>query len=727
MSKSANDTKALIRLVAIMILAGLIISVFVSVITTEVDKNDTKIRMSEISAYVKNQCIRYEELAAEETTKELYDLVDKAFEVRDNTNFAAENLEEELSETVLLKRITGILVTDDENPSAGAYYSNDEITADYWKNALEKFGSVAAYDNKSYSERYTGTDGYYYDYAMVARTDKKGVVLCYKRQRIDEVEGAQFSVATLLHGYNFEKNGVITVTDGTMVIASSVREYEGMTAAKCPVVRNIRRAAGFGELTRVEDDGVFYGMRTKSKNYFVYVYLPDSEVFTNRSLIMSYTMSCYMLLVIVVLVIWQRLMRSKRLEQERKDKIYRKEKDRLAKEAIRANEVKTDFLRRMSHDIRTPINGIRGMVQIGEYYYDDPEKQKECREKIWEASGYLLDLVNDVLDMSKLQTGELDWKDEPFVLTDLLEEVMTFMTFQAKERGINLSATPWDIAHDNLWGGKVQLKRIFMNLITNAIKYNKINGSVVLSCRETGFKDGRASFEFVCADTGIGMDEQFIKIMYEPFSQENSSPGKLSDGVGLGLAIVKKLVDSAGGTISVDSKKGEGTTFTVNLSFEALEEENKTAIELPAETDGKRLAGCNVLVAEDNELNYEIVEFILKVEGANIIAAADGKQAVDIFEKSEEGSINVILMDVMMPVMDGLTAVREIRALSRGDATNVPIIAMTANAFADDVENAREAGMDAHVAKPIDSEKLVDCILRLIKKRYRGGVRNNGR
>ena len=276
-------------------------------------------------------------------------------------------------------------------------------------------------------------------------------------------------------------------------------------------------------------------------------------------------------------------------------------------------------------------------------------------------------------------------------------------------------------AHDNLWGGKVQLKRIFMNLITNAIKYNKINGSVVLSCRETGFKDGRASFEFVCADTGIGMDEQFIKIMYEPFSQENSSPGKLSDGVGLGLAIVKKLVDSAGGTISVDSKKGEGTTFTVNLSFEALEEENKTAIELPAETDGKRLAGCNVLVAEDNELNYEIVEFILKVEGANIIAAADGKQAVDIFEKSEEGSINVILMDVMMPVMDGLTAVREIRALSRGDATNVPIIAMTANAFADDVENAREAGMDAHVAKPIDSEKLVDCILRLIKKRYRGG------
>ena len=727
MKENSRDARLLIRLVSILILVGLIITVFVSVVTTETDKNDTKNRMNTILSYVKKQCVRYEEIASGETTKALYDLIDTAIEIREDQKLGENCTTEYLSDVVLKKRLTGLLVTDLTDSSKALYYSNDGIKAEDWYSITQKFSNISANPNKSYSERYTGSDGYYYDYAMVARSDKKGAVLCYRRRRMDVVEGAQLSLETLLHGYSFERDGVIVVTDGTTVIASNFPEKEGTLAKQCSVVRKIRLFRERDTLIKVKEDDVYYGMRTSTQKYFIYAYLPESEVFTNRSLIMSYTLSLYLVFVVVLLIVRQRMLQIRHLEQEKQDEIYKKEKERLANDAIRANEVKTDFLRRMSHDIRTPINGIRGMVQIGEYYYDDPEKQKECREKIWGASGYLLDLVNDVLDMSKLQADEMEWKDEQFVFTDLLNEIMTLMSFQAKEHGITMSAQPWSITHDNLWGGKVQLKRIFMNLITNAIKYNKPNGSVLVSCRETGFKEGRASFRFVCADTGIGMDEQFVKIMYEPFSQEKRFHGNMSEGVGLGLSIVKKLVESAGGTISVDSKKGEGTSFTVDLSFETLDEENKLAPDLPSEPDGKKLAGCNVLVAEDNELNFEIVEFILKVEGANVIAATDGKQAVDIFAKSEEGSIDVILMDVMMPVMDGLTAVREIRTLSRVDATTVPIIAMTANAFADDVENAREAGMDAHVAKPIDGEKLVDCILRLIKNKYRGGVRNNGR
>lgn len=727
MKENSRDARLLIRLVSILILVGLIITVFVSVVTTETDKNDTKNRMNTILSYVKKQCVRYEEIASGETTKALYDLIDTAIEIREDQKLGENCTPEYLRDVVLKKRLTGFLVTDLTDSSKTLYYSNDGIKAEDWYRITQKFSNISANPNKSYSERYTGSDGYYYDYAMVARSDKKGAVLCYRRHRMDVVEGAQLSLETLLHGYSFERDGVIVVTDGTTVIASNFPEKEGTLAKQCSVVRKIRLFRERDTLIKVKEDDVYYGMRTSTQKYFIYAYLPESEVFTNRSLIMSYTLSLYLVFVVVLLIVRQRMLQIRHLEQEKQDEIYKKEKERLANDAIRANEVKTDFLRRMSHDIRTPINGIRGMVQIGEYYYDDPEKQKECREKIWGASGYLLDLVNDVLDMSKLQADEMEWKDEQFVFTDLLNEIMTLMSFQAKEHGINMSAEPWSITHDNLWGGKVQLKRIFMNLITNAIKYNKPNGSVLVSCCETGFKEGRASFRFVCADTGIGMDEQFVKIMYEPFSQEKRFHGNMSEGVGLGLSIVKKLVESAGGTISVDSKKGEGTSFTVDLSFETLDEENKLAPDLPSEPDGKKLAGCNVLVAEDNELNFEIVEFILKVEGANVIAAADGKQAVDIFAKSEEGSIDVILMDVMMPVMDGLTAVREIRTLSRVDATTVPIIAMTANAFADDVENAREAGMDAHVAKPIDGKKLVDCMLRLIKNKYRGGVRNNGR
>ena len=727
MKENSRDARLLIRLVSILILVGLIITVFVSVVTTETDKNDTKNRMNTILSYVKKQCVRYEEIASGETTKALYDLIDTAIEIREDQKLGENCTTEYLRDVVLKKRLTGFLVTDLTDSSKALYYSNDGIKAEDWYSITQKFSNISANTNKSYSERYTGSDGYYYDYAMVARSDKKGAVLCYRRQRMDVVEGAQLSLETLLHGYSFERDGVIVVTDGTTVIASNFPEKEGTLAKQCSVVRKIRLFRERDTLIKVKEDDVYYGMRTNTQKYFIYAYLPESEVFTNRSLIMSYTLSLYLVFVVVLLIVRQRMLQIRHLEQEKQDEIYKKEKERLANDAIRANEVKTDFLRRMSHDIRTPINGIRGMVQIGEYYYDDPEKQKECREKIWGASGYLLDLVNDVLDMSKLQADEMEWKDEQFVFTDLLNEIMTLMSFQAKEHGITMSAQPWSITHDNLWGGKVQLKRIFMNLITNAIKYNKPNGSVLVSCRETGFKEGRASFRFVCADTGIGMDEQFVKIMYEPFSQEKRFHGNMSEGVGLGLSIVKKLVESAGGTISVDSKKGEGTSFTVDLSFETLDEENKLAPDLPSEPDGKKLAGCNVLVAEDNELNFEIVEFILKVEGANVIAATDGKQAVDIFAKSEEGSIDVILMDVMMPVMDGLTAVREIRTLSRVDATTVPIIAMTANAFADDVENAREAGMDAHVAKPIDGKKLVDCMLRLIKNKYRGGERNNGR
>lgn len=720
MKEYDKKTSVFIR-AAVFILIGIIIGVFSALITTASDKVDAERKMNAVSEYIDRQCIRYDELAAEDAADSLYDVTDKAFVIRNVLDYSSDSLEEEIRKIAIDNRLNGIFVTETGERSSFdviAGFSDGGETAETWKTYFESFVSVMNTPFKSYGERVTA-DGCYYDCAVVARNDCGGMVLCYKRRSIETVEDDRFSVATLLKGFVFGSHGKVVVTDGNVVIAANYDGAVGVAAKDCPIVRKLREEATDENITRAEDGDVYYGVKTKSKNMYVYTFMPDSEVFARRSIILAYTFIFYMLIVITVIVARQRLLRKKRIEQERKDEAYRIEKEKLAQEAIRANEAKTDFLRRMSHDIRTPINGIRGMVRIGEYYYDDPEKQKECREKIWNTSGYLLDIVNDILDMNKLTTSESVWKDESFVLSDLLEETESFLAVQAKEAGIALSMKTAGIKHDYLFGGKVQFKRIVTNLIGNAIKYNKPHGKAEFTCTEKYDKDGVAYFECRCSDTGIGMDEEFVKKMYEPFEREKQTESSNLEGVGLGLAIVKKLVDKAGWTIGVKSEKGKGTVFTLNVSFK-IADEPKSADALP-DVEKNKLQGLNILVAEDNELNFEIVQFMLDVAGANVIAAKDGKQAVDIFNASEIGGIDAILMDVMMPVKDGLSATREIRASKRADAESIPIVAMTASAFADDVENARTAGMNAHISKPIDEEKLINCILRLVKKRG-GGV-----
>lgn len=726
MIKKNSDSGIGIVHIASFILVGLIIGVFATLITTANDKNYAKEQMNAVGTYVKQQCIRYEELSSEDTSRSLFDVSDKAFAISSMIDFESDNLDAEIRSFAEGNRLNGIFVTFSDKESVTgkviAFYSDGVEDATTWETLFETYGSVSGDIFKSYSERLK-KNGYYYDYSMVSRNDGNGVVLCYRRHWIEEVEDDRFSVATLLKGYVFASGGTVVVTDGNVVIAANIGGVVGTLAQDCPIIRKLRKSDAFNELTYIEDEGIYYGIRSQSRELYIYTYMPNSDVFSGRSVIIPYLLLFYLLAVSVIITVRAMIIRKKREEQEKRDEAYRIEKEKLAAEAIRANEAKTDFLRRMSHDIRTPINGIRGMVKIGEYYYDDPEKQRECREKIWNVSGYLLDLVNDILDMNKLNTTEPVWKDEYFVMSELLEEVETFTGVQAKEAGISIFVERHDIIHDNVYGGKVQLKRVFTNLIVNAIKYNKPNGKVTVSCRETGFNDGMVSFEYKCVDTGIGMDEEFLKKMYEPFERENQTDGTVLEGVGLGLAIVKKIIDRAGWNISAESKKGEGTTFIVNITLKAVEARDKV-LSLPVTDEKGRLKGLNILVAEDNEINFEIVEFVLKVAGANIISAKNGKEAVDIFNASEVGGIDAILMDVMMPVTDGLTATREIRASDRADAAIIPIIAMTASAFADDVENARAAGMNAHIAKPIDVDKLVICIQRLAKT-TRGGVEND--
>lgn len=407
-----------------------------------------------------------------------------------------------------------------------------------------------------------------------------------------------------------------------------------------------------------------------------------------------------------VLYVVRKIDRQKQLEIEYRNKLLK-----TAEEARRANIAKTDFLRRMSHDIRTPINGILGMVNIAEHYPEDSRKQAECREKVKEAAGFLLDLVNNILDMNKLESGTISLDHASFDLLDVLKEANHITKMNGELKGLSISLDHSKVQHQHLLGSPLHLKQILQNIAGNAVKYNRENGAIYLSTEELSCEDGRARYRFICSDTGRGMSESFLQHAFEPFAQEDVSARTSYMGTGLGLSIVKQLVELMDGTIEVSSELGKGTCFAVELPFEIdmAYEETQNADSFVSEGT---LEGVRVLVAEDNEINMEIARFILEKAGIQVTPARNGKEAVDIFAASVSGEFDLILMDVMMPEMDGLTAARTIRAMERQDARNIPILAMTANAFKEDIEQSREAGMNAHISKPLDEVKM----LRAIKK-----------
>ncbi len=386
----------------------------------------------------------------------------------------------------------------------------------------------------------------------------------------------------------------------------------------------------------------------------------------------------------------------------------------LLEKVRRANSAKSEFLSRMSHDLRTPINGILGMLAIMEERQDEPERQSDCRKKIRISTEHLLSLVNDVLQVSKLESGRPS-VEEPFDIYDSLESCTAILAAQAEERGIRLAVEEVDVKHSRLIGNPMYLKQILVNIIDNALKYNRPHGAVSVRVKENGCQNGTAGYRFEIEDTGIGMGEDFKKHIFEPFTQENQGARTHYNGVGLGMSIVKKLVDQMKGTIKVDSQVGRGSVFQIILPIQIEEVQNTQ----PAEEERSarsNIAGMRVLLVEDNEINCEIVEFMLEEAGASVVTANDGKKAVDVFSASRPGTFDCVLMDLMMPVMSGYEAARVIRSLPRPDAGSVPIIALSANAFDEDIAMAKDAGMDEHLAKPVDIRKMFRVMNRLRRR-----------
>ncbi len=574
---------------------------------------------------------------------------------------------------------------------------------------------VAKYPKKTYTAHIDFADGSYVNLAAQGRIDKTGVIVGFHHTNAEYAKNYNLTVQSLLSGYDTYRDGIIAITDGHKIVASNDESMVGKNVNENGVVRKLRNNGKIGKLVRVQNkfEG-YYGSMDKSRDYYIYVYLPECTVFEIVPRNILYALAMYITLLIIIQLIKQSSERKYLVEQNKREKEYKEKLMESAKKAEQANTAKTEFLQRMSHDIRTPINGIRGMIELADYYSDDLQKQEECRKKIWDASGLLLELINEVLDMGKLESGEILLEEREFNLKKLLGDIVNVVEKQSKEHQLEIVQCDYQIEHWNLIGSPIHIKRMLMNILSNAVKYNRYNGKIILDCREVSCIGNVALIEFICKDTGIGMSKEFQEHIFEPFAQEFNSARSSFGGTGLGMPIAKSLVETMGGNIEFESEKNVGTTFRLKIPFKI---DDCVHIEEPTEEEHNvSIEGVRVLVAEDNDLNMEITEFVLSSVGAVVIKASNGQEAIEIFEKSEVGEIDIILMDVMMPGVDGLAATRIIRSMSREDAKTIPIIAMTANAFSEDRLRAVEAGMNEHLSKPLESTVIIKTIAKYLKE-----------
>ena len=706
------------RLWTLSIVGCVIVVLTVLFVSIKVETNNVKNRIHSTIEYIKNQYSMYNSFNDAVEAKSLVRMVEKVQQTARNFKADDQALEKEhLKQYAGEQKLTGIIVLNDKDQQIAQYHmgSRFQKVMDY---VMEKetLRDVKKYPQKSYMVRIDLKNGGYIDLASYGRIDAKGTIIGYQYIKAEYAKNSELTIKNVLAGYKQENDGTIVITNGNDIIASNDKKLINTKAQNNPVVNEIRKSVKSGQFAVIQN-GIkrYFTSLDKGRNYYIYMYAEDRDLVKTLTSNIGIALILYGIFVTILMTIKAKSNQQYELIQKQREEEYKKELEKSAREAKKANIAKTEFLQRMSHDIRTPINGIRGMVEVGDYYKDNLVKQAECRKKIWEASGFLLELINEVLDMGKLESEEVILEERSFNFFGLFKEIRMVIEKQAKERGIQIVVHKYRVIHENLIGSPLHVKRVVMNILTNAIKYNKDNGKIIMEFQEVQEDQDTVRIQFKCKDTGIGMSESFQKKIYEPFAQEKVGARTVYGGTGLGMPITKSLVEKMGGTISFESEQDVGTTFDIEIPFQI--DHNKQCEEhKKKEVKETSIKGVNVLLAEDNELNMEIAEFVLESAGAKVIKAFNGKEALEIFKASEQGEIDVILMDVMMPVMDGLDATRYIRRSNKENARDIPIIAMTANAFTEDRRRVLEAGMNEHLAKPLESEVLIEMIAKYCGK-----------
>ncbi len=712
------------RRVLVRLLLGLVLLAAVFFLAVRSDMAAAQRMLETTADYIKEQCNRYARIELASETKSLMRIVESgkqvAHDLVENNGFqTAEALEGYAKSSY----VSGILLLDRQGNILSQYHAEETPAL-----VLEALDSPALLDTINYPEkryvvRLYCADGGEIDLAATGRQDAEGIVVSHYQTPVEYIHSFNLSVSSLLSGYSMEKNGIIVVSSGETIVASNEESLVGKNTNTLPILRKIKASGTGNKMIHASQEGEsisqYFGLMKRGRDFYVYSYLPERSVFANTPRLLLYAVILYIGVVAAISTArWKTAQRYREKEIEAQQayahqlQVTNEQLSVAVDQADRANAAKTSFLSRMSYDIRTPLNGIIGLLEIDAAHPEDTELVNANRDKMRVAADHLLSLINDILQMSKLESGEITLAHEPINLNQLSRDILTIIGQKAAESGITMEydttsdpvAVPW------VYGSPLHLRQIFLNIYTNCIKYNKVGGKVCSKVVCLGMAENTVTYRWIITDTGIGMSQEFLERIFDPFSQERTDARSVYHGTGLGMAIVKGLVEQMNGTIEISSEEGVGSTFVITLPFEVME--NTGPVLQPKEGNEATIHGLRLLLAEDNELNAEIAQMLLEDEGAIVTIVADGRQAVEEFQNNPPGTFDAILMDVMMPVMDGLTATREIRALPRPDAKTIPIIAMTANAFAEDAQKCLEAGMTAHLAKPLEMKKAVAIMAR---------------
>ena len=699
---------------------GVLLFSLVFVVSKHQDELDCKERLVTTFEFFKTQTSAYSKYNDTAVAKSL--VRESAAVHALERDCALDASEAELRQYAETLWMTGVALLDPTG-SLISEYTEDGVGYEAIRDGLPEIASLGLVDapDKTYVKRVALRDGSFVDVALHAFSTGDGILLAYRHTKEAFAQKSVLSVQTLLDGYDMNTVGTFLLVRSNVVEASNDPAMIGVDVTSHAMLRGIRATNQSEKLTYVLDGrgAKYYGMYTHGRDFVLYAYVPARNIYRS----MMPNLAAMLILYSVMLAVVQGLrwnaeqkyrQREAAAEHAYKEALEKKnhELEIAVQQEAAANRAKRDFLFNMSHDIRTPMNAIIGYTTLAETNLTQPVKVADYLRKISTASQHLLSLINDVLDMSRIESGRVVLEQKPVHLPTLVQDVQDIIQSNVTAKGLSFAVDLAGLRDEDVVADPLRLQRILLNILSNAVKFTPSGGSITLRVVEkSGAPVRYGDYEFHVRDTGIGMSAEYQKHIFEQFSREETSTVSKTEGTGLGMPITKRLVEMMDGSIDLLSVQGQGTEFTVHLRLPLC-----GAPKLETPVADPEFAGMRLLVVEDNELNMEITTTVLEEAGFVVDQAVNGQAALEKIATAAPGQYALVLMDIQMPVMDGYEATRRIRALPDPAKAQIPIVAMTANAFTEDRENALAAGMNEHIAKPFDIHTLLWKLAEILKK-----------